>query len=106
MQLVKISVSSICLLIVIGCSLKSTYTPPTIIDNAVLQKTLELKMPSVSVLPFQPENLKDKILNELIQETLENSPDIKTAKARIEAARALRCSLTAGLFPSLDGLVQ
>ena len=106
MRLLKISVSVFCLLMMSACGLESSYNSPLFFDNEVLEQTLELKTPALKTPPFQPKDLKDSILNELIKETLENAPDIKTAKARVENARALRRSLTAGLLPSFDGQMQ
>lgn len=45
----------------------------------------------------------DPTLNRLIASALQDSPDIKTATARVREARANRDSQYSSLFPSLDG---
>lgn len=45
----------------------------------------------------------DPTLNRLIASALEDSPDVRTAVARVRAARANRDAQRAALFPSLDG---
>ena len=94
------------LLILTACRLGPTYEQPIVFDNQVLTETLALKTPAVSTLPFQPQDLKDEVLNNLIEQALQNAPDIKTAQAHVEAARAMRLSTMAGLFPEIDGLAN
>ena len=86
-----------------ACRLGPEYAQPIVFDNEVLTATMALQTPAVPALPFQPKDLNEPDLNNLIQMALENAPDIKTAKAHVEAARNIRLSTIAGLFPAVDG---
>lgn len=98
----KIKITLLACLCLGACRLGPTYEQPLVFDNQVLAEKLELKTPSVSTLPFSPQDLKDETLNNLIDRALANAPDIKTAKARLDAAKEIRLSTMAGLFPALD----
>ena len=106
MRMLKISVSCIALSIMAACRLGPDYERPLFFDNALLEQTMNLKTPAVETLPFQPEELKDVVLNKLIQETTKNAPDIKAARARVESARAMRLSLIGEIFPPLGVVKQ
>ena len=106
MRTLKIIVSCIALLITMACRLGPDYKRPLFFDNALLEQTLNLKTPAVKTLPFRPEELKDVVLNKLIQETINNAPDIKAARARVESARAMRLSLIGEILPAFDVVEQ
>jgi len=106
MQRWKISVSAIALGVLVACRLGPDYNRPEVFENKALEETLNLKMPAVSHLPFQPQDFEDKVLNDLIKDALEQAPDIRTARAHVEAARSARLAVTAGLFPAFDGSAQ
>lgn len=106
MKILKISVGLVVLLIIAACKVGPTYNRPVIFENEVLEKTLDLKTPSVTKLPFQPQDFQDKLLNELIKEALEKAPDVRTARANIKAARAVRLAAVSGLFPTFDSSGQ
>ncbi len=98
----KVSISLIFLFVIGACHVGPEYERPVVFDNAALEKKLDLQTPAVMSLPFQPQDLKDPLLNELIETALKHAPDIRAARANVEAARAARLASVAGLFPALD----
>ena len=103
MQKNKLRIILTLALLLSSCRLGPQYKQPDLIDNKVLAETLELQTPAVPQLPFGPQDLKDETLDYLIKQALQNAPDIKTARAHVEAARAIRLATISGLFPALDG---
>ena len=102
MQPKKIKYLFFSCLLLAACRMGPNYEQPIIFDNQLLAEKMELKTPSVANLPFSPQDLKDEILNDLIKQGLENAPDIKTAKSRLDAAHEIRLSTISGLFPAID----
>ncbi len=106
MKPLKIKPLFVTFLLLSACRLGPDYERPQFYDNQVLSETLELKTPTVPTLPFEPKDLNEPDLNKLIQMALENAPDIKTARAHVEAARNMRLSSIAGLLPQTDATVS
>lgn len=102
MQTINIKFFLFSLLLLNACRLGPTYKQPLVFENQLLAEKLDLKTPTLSSLPFRPQDLKDETLNHLIEQALQTAPDIKTAKAHLESARQIRLSTMAGLFPLLD----
>ena len=51
-------------------------------------------------------NLGDPILDQLIADGIDGSPDVATAKAKVRQARAAYASAGGGLYPSVNGTVK
>ena len=105
MKRIKFIEGCLCL-ILSACMLGPEYQRPEFFDNVQLEKVLDLKTPSIKHLPFGPEDFHDSKLNELIQEAIENAPDIRTALVRLRASRAAKLAAISTLFPSVDATEQ
>ena len=79
---------SIILLFVFSCTVGPDYVKPEFFDNQKLIKTLNVNQKQVKPISLQwYEQFDDKILNQMIQQALLNSPNVQIAIQKLKQAR-------------------
>jgi len=96
------NISLIGIVILTACHFGPQFKAPQPFSNAEIERVLGLSPSAEIHLPFSPKDFHDSELNWLMAEAMESSPDIRTAKARVEAGRAAHLGTIAGLFPVAD----
>ena len=90
-----------------SCSVKEIdQHPPKTPENWSADHANTVKTAAVGDLKEWWKQFHDENLNWLIQQTLEQSPDIRQAAARIDEARGLEKTSFAGLFPNITGIAD
>lgn len=83
-----------------ACTLGPDYERPQFFTQSEIQKALNISTQSAP--HFNPQDLKDKTLDTLINKALENSPTLHQALWRLRGTRANLAIAKAGLFPTFD----
>ena len=81
-----------------ACTVGPDYRRPNDISNSKLESVFQDSPPKETGFL----TIKDKTLQKLIKETLQNNKDLKMAQARLKQARASLAITTAEALPSLD----
>ncbi|AWH20970.1 efflux transporter outer membrane subunit [Stenotrophomonas sp. ZAC14D2_NAIMI4_6] len=92
-------------LLLAGCMLGPDYVKPELAGAATAQAQLH-RAPQAGVQPASPPSqwwraLHDPLLDQLVDEALRNSPDLRAAQAKLLASRALQRQRRAEQLPSV-----
>ncbi|WP_312707192.1 efflux transporter outer membrane subunit [Stenotrophomonas sp.] len=92
-------------LLLAGCMLGPDYVKPELAGNATAQAQLH-RAAQAGVQPATPPSqwwraLNDPLLDQLVDEALRNSPDLRAAQAKLLASRALQRQRRAEQLPSV-----
>lgn len=95
-----------CVLLLTACAVGPDYQAPRLNLPDKWSNTTRETPPAVPELAFWWRNLKDSDLNLLIEEAINGSLDVKTAKAKVREARATYRQTGSSLFPAVDGSAE
>ncbi len=87
-----------------ACVVGPDYEAPQFFNDEQIQKALDT-VPQKTIL-FNPKDLKDDVLNQLIKKAHQNSPTLKIALTHLRSSRAGLKIAKANLLPTLDAIIQ